>query len=105
MIRLEDFTACGAHQQGHFLLSSGLHSGDYMQCALFLARPDRAEKTGRQLATKLNADDKITVVANADSAIAVTGDMSFQHTDEARFDIEAARVFVDVRPLRGLSDG
>ncbi len=55
MIRLEDFTACGAHQQGHFLLSSGLHSGDYMQCALFLARPDRAEKTGRQLATKLNA--------------------------------------------------
>lgn len=53
MVRLEDFTACGAHQQGHFLLSSGLHSGDYLQCALFLARPNRAERTGRQLSTKL----------------------------------------------------
>lgn len=53
MIHLEDFTACGAHQKGHFLLSSGLHSADYMQCALFLARHQRAERAGRLLAEAL----------------------------------------------------
>ncbi len=52
-LRLEDFTACGAHQEGHFLLSSGLHSGDYMQCALYLAHPRRAETAGSLLASAL----------------------------------------------------
>lgn len=50
MITLDEFTACGAHQQGHFQLSSGLHSADYMQCALYLARTERAERAGLQLA-------------------------------------------------------
>lgn len=50
MITLDEFTACGAHQQGHFQLSSGLHSADYMQCALYLARTQRAERAGLQLA-------------------------------------------------------
>ena len=50
---LDDFTACGAHQRGHFLLSSGLHSGDYMQCALYLAQPRRAETVGSLLAAVL----------------------------------------------------
>lgn len=52
-LRLEDFTACGAHQRGHFLLSSGMHSGDYMQCALYLAHPRRAEIAGSRLASGL----------------------------------------------------
>jgi orotate phosphoribosyltransferase len=43
-------TACGAHQRGHFLLSSGLHSGDYLQCALFLAHPRRAGRAGELIA-------------------------------------------------------
>ena len=47
---LDDLTACGAHQQGHFLLSSGLHSGDYLQCALYLAHPRRAARAGGLLA-------------------------------------------------------
>ena len=46
---IEDFTACGSHQQGHFLLSSGLHSGDYLQCALYLAEPRRAARVGSLL--------------------------------------------------------
>jgi orotate phosphoribosyltransferase len=49
-LTLEEFTACGAHQRGHFLLSSGLHSGDYLQCALYLAHPRRAARAGRLLA-------------------------------------------------------
>lgn len=54
---LSDFTACGAHQQGHFLLSSGLHSADYLQCALFLAKPDRAAAAGQELAEALRSTD------------------------------------------------
>ena len=47
---LDELTACGAHQKGHFLLSSGLHSGDYLQCALYLADPRRAARAGGLLA-------------------------------------------------------
>lgn len=43
----------GALLQGHFLLSSGLHSPQYLQCALVLARPQKAEALGRALAALL----------------------------------------------------
>ena len=49
-LSLDELTACGAHQKGHFLLSSGLHSGDYLQCALYLAHPRRAAHVGGLLA-------------------------------------------------------
>lgn len=52
-LTIEDFTDCGSHQQGHFLLSSGLHSGDYLQCALYLAEPRRAAHAGSLLAAAL----------------------------------------------------
>ena len=31
---LDDFKTCGALLEGHFILSSGLHSSKYLQCAL-----------------------------------------------------------------------
>lgn len=40
----------GALRQGHFLLSSGLHSAAYVQCALLLESPRRAERLGIDLA-------------------------------------------------------
>ena len=40
----------GAMLEGHFLLSSGLHSSQYLQCALLLEDPSRAEALGRALA-------------------------------------------------------
>lgn len=40
----------GAIRQGHFELSSGRHSGTYIQCALVLAHPQHAEQLGRALA-------------------------------------------------------
>jgi orotate phosphoribosyltransferase len=52
-LTLVGLAASGAHQQGHFLLSSGLHSGDYLQCALHLALPRRAAEVGEQLAARL----------------------------------------------------
>ncbi|AER66824.1 orotate phosphoribosyltransferase [Thermovirga lienii DSM 17291] len=43
----------GALLEGHFLLSSGLHSPYYLQCALFLRFPKNAEIAGKLLAEKI----------------------------------------------------
>ena len=50
---LELFRSTGAYLEGHFRLSSGLHSAGYLQCALVLQHPPAAEKLGRQLAEDL----------------------------------------------------
>jgi len=42
-------SASGAFLDGHFLLSSGLHSPDYVQCALALKNPVWAGKMGEAL--------------------------------------------------------
>ncbi len=47
------FAEHGALLKGHFLLSSGLHSDRYLQCALVLARPDAAEQLGKELASRV----------------------------------------------------
>jgi orotate phosphoribosyltransferase len=39
--------------EGHFILSSGLHSDRYIQCALVLQHPKVAERLGTELAAKL----------------------------------------------------
>ena len=51
----------GALLRGHFLLSSGLHSDRYLQCALILAQPPRAEELGRALAAKLSVKPDLVV--------------------------------------------
>src|SRR5690242_2847132 len=47
---LELFRSTGAYLQGHFRLTSGLHSPEYLQCALVLQHPTHAERLGRELA-------------------------------------------------------
>ena len=47
---------------GHFKLSSGLHSGQYLQCALVLQYPEYAAKLGEGIADKFK-DKDITCVA------------------------------------------
>ena len=42
----------GALMAGHFQLSSGLHSPQYLQCAVALQHPTLAEKMGRELAKR-----------------------------------------------------
>jgi len=64
-ITLADMTAAGAYLEGHFKLSSGLHSARYLQCALYLADPGRAEAAGRQLAARLKGVCPQLVVAPA----------------------------------------
>ncbi|HEV2424826.1 MAG TPA: orotate phosphoribosyltransferase [Terriglobia bacterium] len=41
--------------EGHFVLSSGLHSDRYIQCALVLQHPEVAAQLGRELAAKLGS--------------------------------------------------
>jgi len=48
---LEEFRKTGAYLKGHFRLTSGLHSNEYMQCALVLQHPPIAEKFGSVLAS------------------------------------------------------
>jgi orotate phosphoribosyltransferase len=47
---LDLFERTGAYLQGHFRLSSGLHSSGYLQSALVLQHPRYAELLGRRLA-------------------------------------------------------
>jgi orotate phosphoribosyltransferase len=50
---LEYFAQTGAYLRGHFRLSSGLHSGSYLQSALVLQHPRHAETLGRALAERM----------------------------------------------------
>jgi orotate phosphoribosyltransferase len=61
---LELFRSTGAYLQGHFRLTSGLHSAEYLQCALVLQHPPAAERLGRLLACELRtlAPGKIDLV-------------------------------------------
>ncbi len=47
---MDFFEKTGAYLRGHFRLTSGLHSGEYLQCAKVLSFPQYAEELGRQLA-------------------------------------------------------
>jgi orotate phosphoribosyltransferase len=50
------FRECGALLQGHFLLTSGMHSPYYLQCARVLMEPARATRLGAALIAKLRRD-------------------------------------------------
>jgi len=50
---LQEFIDAKAILKGHFILSSGLHSDTYMQCAQVLMNPVKAEKLYQALAQKI----------------------------------------------------
>jgi orotate phosphoribosyltransferase len=55
----------GALLSGHFRLSSGLHSPNYVQCALLLEHPRNAKAIGEALAERVRALDPQKIVAPA----------------------------------------
>jgi orotate phosphoribosyltransferase len=63
---LDEFRAAGALLEGHFILSSGLRSPKYLQCARVLMDTGRAERLARELASRLPQDvaDQIDVVVS-----------------------------------------
>lgn len=60
---IDQFRRTGALLEGHFQLSSGLHSTVYLQCALVLQFPEIAEAFGRAIA-ELYLDQGIQLVAS-----------------------------------------
>ncbi len=54
---LGEFRAAGALLEGHFVLSSGLHSSRYLQCARVLMDPKRADRLCQSLKARIT--DKI----------------------------------------------
>jgi orotate phosphoribosyltransferase len=61
---LSEFRAADALLEGHFILSSGLRSPRYLQCARVLMDPARAERLARELAARIPniVRDQIEVV-------------------------------------------
>lgn len=64
---LDLFHSTGAYLRGHFRLTSGLHSPEYLQCALVLQYPEHAADLGQRLAQALRpliGDRRIGLVAS-----------------------------------------
>ena len=62
---LEHFRQTDALLEGHFILSSGLHSPNYLQCALALQKPQDAAKFGKAIAENFNGEQIETVASPA----------------------------------------
>jgi orotate phosphoribosyltransferase len=62
---LDLFRQSGALLEGHFRLTSGLHSPGYLQCALVLQHPASAEALGRALASKIGTAGATAVLSPA----------------------------------------
>lgn len=78
---MAEFEAAEAILRGHFILSSGLHSDTYLQCARVLMNPKRAEKLCGALADKLRKTITETidlVVAPAMGGVVVGYEMGRQ---------------------------
>jgi orotate phosphoribosyltransferase len=62
---LEHFRQTNALLEGHFILSSGLHSPKYLQCALALQYPADAAKFGHAIAEHFTNENIETVASPA----------------------------------------
>ena len=69
---LDIFRRHSALLEGHFILSSGLHSDRYIQCALVLQHPDVAETLCFELAAKLRHVGASVVAAPALGGVIVS---------------------------------
>ena len=68
---IDQFRATGALLEGHFQLSSGLHSTVYLQCALVLQFPEKAEAFGRAIAEKFQGQGIQLVASPAIGGIVI----------------------------------
>ena len=62
---IQKFRNTGALLEGHFVLTSGLHSSVYLQCALVLQHPREAEELGRSIAQNFQEKNIQLVAAPA----------------------------------------
>jgi orotate phosphoribosyltransferase len=77
---IAEFKAAGAMLSGHFVLSSGLHSPTYLQCARVMMDGERGERLCKALADKINASGMAfdCIVAPAMGGVVVGYEMGRQ---------------------------
>src|SRR6059036_958568 len=68
---LDMFRKSGALLEGHFRLTSGLHSPGYLQCALVLQHPAYAESIGRALGDRVRELNPTVVLSPALGGIVI----------------------------------
>ena len=68
---LDLFRESGALLEGHFRLSSGLHSNGYLQSALVLQHPKHAEALGKALAALVSQHQPTAVLSPALGGIVI----------------------------------
>jgi orotate phosphoribosyltransferase len=68
---LQLLRATGALLEGHFILTSGLHSGGYVQCAKVLQYPQHAETLGHWIADSLHSTAVDVVISPAVGGIVI----------------------------------
>lgn len=68
---IERFRRTGALLEGHFILTSGLHSSQYLQCALLLQHPAEAIAFGKALADRFRDQTVETVASPAIGALVI----------------------------------
>lgn len=68
---IEQFRTTGALLEGHFQLTSGLHSTVYLQCARVLQFPEKAEEFGRAIAEAYRGQDIQLVASPAIGGIVI----------------------------------
>jgi orotate phosphoribosyltransferase len=68
---LDRFRNAGALLDGHFRLTSGLHSPGYLQCALVLQHPAEAEACGAEIAARLRGVEAQVVLSPALGGIVI----------------------------------
>ncbi len=72
------FTQTGALLQGHFILTSGRHSDQYMQCARVLQYPDHTKQLTKIIAEQYSQDLIDVVIAPAIGGIIVSYEVARQ---------------------------
>ncbi len=72
------FTQTGALLQGHFILTSGRHSDQYMQCARVLQYPDHTKQLTKIIAEQYSQDQIDVVIAPAIGGIIVSYEVARQ---------------------------
>ena len=70
------FQGVGALLEGHFQLSSGLHSAGYLQCALVLQYPRHAEALGAAIAERVRPFNPTVVLSPALGGVVIGQEVS-----------------------------
>src|SRR2546428_10389981 len=65
-----------AFQSGHFLLCSGMHSSQYVQCALLLQHPAHSATVGSALAGRFRALRPPVVIGPASGGLIIAHDVA-----------------------------